>query len=36
MRCAFTGERKRGLTLESQAGSVRSSDMPTMTRVMPM
>ena len=36
MRCALTGERKRGFTLENHAGSVRSSDMPTMTRVMPM
>ena len=36
MRCALAGERKRGLILESHAGSVRSSDMPTMTRVMPM
>jgi hypothetical protein len=36
MRWAFTGERKRGLTLDSQVGSVRSSDMPTMMRVTPM
>ena len=36
MRWALSGERKRGLILESQAGSVRSSDMPTMMRVTPM